>query len=365
MLSRFGVHRGEILARRTLNVEAREVPGRGTCLASAERVLDDYAHGMLKIINWPRVRAERYHRFLPEDIRSYLKGRGIPSTVIEQKLLGWDGKRITIPIFGAKTSEVLGFRYATPPEDKNANPVIASDEGKPELYGWETLAKNPRRVVICDNEFDRLVLEAMGIPAVSSAGGANCFLAEWAPHFEIARHIYICFSREWADAAAKVQSILPSARTATLPAEAKDIADFFVRLGRTKVDFEIVLATAAATEDDENDELPLPIREFRPGDRALWRRAERARKAVRLHEIVSQYTRLQAEGGRLVAHCPFHDATTPSFTVYPKTDTYYCFGCGANGDAIKFLTDKESMTFRQALEALERFEFTGEIYGAA
>jgi len=320
---------------------------------------------MLKIINWPRVRAERYHRFLPEDIRSYLKGRGIPSTVIEQKLLGWDGKRITIPIFGAKTSEVLGFRYATPPEDKNANPVIASDEGKPELYGWETLAKNPRRVVICDNEFDRLVLEAMGIPAVSSAGGANCFLAEWAPHFEIARHIYICFSREWADAAAKVQSILPSARTATLPAEAKDIADFFVRLGRTKVDFEIVLATAAATEDDENDELPLPIREFRPGDRALWRRAERARKAVRLHEIVSQYTRLQAEGGRLVAHCPFHDATTPSFTVYPKTDTYYCFGCGANGDAIKFLTDKESMTFRQALEALERFEFTGEIYGAA
>lgn len=322
---------------------------------------------MFTLINWPRVRAERYHRFLPEDIRSYLKGRGIPATVIEQKLLGWDGKRITIPIFGARTSEVLGFRYATPPEDKNENPAIVSDEGaKPELYGWETLAKNPRRLVICDNEFDRLVLEAIGIPAVTSNGGAKCFLAEWAPHFEIARHIYICFSRDSADAAAKVQSILPSARIATLPVEAADITDFFVRLGRTKVDFEIVLATAAAPlGDDEDDEPPLPIREFRPGDSTLRRRAERAKKAVRLHEIVSQYTRLQAEGGRLVAHCPFHDDERPSFTVYPKTNTYYCFGCGANGDAIKFLTDKESMTFRQALEALERFEFTGEIYGAA
>jgi hypothetical protein len=160
--------------------------------------------------------------------------------------------------------------------------------------------------------------------------------------------------------------MLPSARIATLPAEARDITDFFVRLGRTKVDFEIALATAAAPAgDDEDDEPPLPIREFRPGDSALRRRAERARKAVRLHEIVSQFTRLQAEGGRLVAHCPFHDDERPSFTVYPKTDTYYCLGCGANGDALKFLTDKESMTFRQALEALERFEFTGEIYGAA
>lgn len=320
---------------------------------------------MLTFINWPRVRAERCHRFLPEDIRSYLKGRGIPSTLIEQKLLGWDGKRITIPIFGEKPGDVVGFRYAVIPEDPAANPTMSSDkDSKPELYGWETLAKHPRRIVICSSEFDRLVLEANGIPAVASTCGVLCFLSEWAQHFETVRHIYICFGHGTNGAAKLVQAILPRARVAELPAEARDVTDFFVRLGRTKVDFEIVLALAAASGDDDN-EPPLPIREFRPGDRALRRRAQRAKKTVRLHEIVSHFTRLEAEGGRLVGHCPFHDETRPSFAVYPKTDTYYCSGCGASGDAIQFLTDKESMTFRQALEALERFEFTGEIYGVA
>jgi hypothetical protein len=60
-----------------------------------------------------------------------------------------------------------------------------------------------------------------------------------------------------------------------------------------------------------------------------------------------------------------HDEQSPSFAVYPETNTYYCFGCGAHGDAIKFLMDKESMTYGQALEALERFEFTNELCGAA
>jgi DNA primase len=317
---------------------------------------------MFKIINW-RVCAERYHRSLPEEIRSYLKGRGIPSTLIEQKLLGWDGQRITIPILGTKPGEVLGVRYATVPKDLgDPSAAFSHESAKPELYGWETLAKNPRRVVICENAFDRLVLEANSIEAVASTGGPNCFLAEWARLFARVRHVYVCFSR---GSASNVRAVLPSARISTLPAGATGITDFFARLGRTKVDFEIVLATAATPENDEDDEPPVPIREFRPGEASLRRRAEQVKRAVRLHEITSQFAPLEAEGGRLVAHCPFHDDRTRSFTVYPKTDTYYCFGCGASGGVIKFLADKESMTFRQALEALERFELTGEIYGAA
>ncbi len=81
---------------------------------------------MFKPLITPREIAERFHRFLPEEIRSYLKGRGIPATLIDRQLLGWDGKRITIPIFGRETREVLGFRYATLPDD----PTSEDDEKK-------------------------------------------------------------------------------------------------------------------------------------------------------------------------------------------------------------------------------------------
>jgi hypothetical protein len=113
---------------------------------------------MFKIINWPRARAERYHRFLPDEIRQYLKGRGIPATYIERDLLGWDGARIAIPIFGRERDEVLGFRYAVPPADLDGEPEMGSQEATPELYGWETLVRKPHRIVISDSEFDRLVL---------------------------------------------------------------------------------------------------------------------------------------------------------------------------------------------------------------
>jgi DNA primase len=49
--------------------------------------------------------------------------------------------------------------------------------------------------------------------------------------------------------------------------------------------------------------------------------------------------------------------------VYPATNTYACSRCGAKGDVVQFLMDKESMTFSEALDALEGFEFTHEIYG--
>lgn len=55
-----------------------------------------------------------------------------------------------------------------------------------------------------------------------------------------------------------------------------------------------------------------------------------------------------SSGGRSVGHCPFHEGDhTPSFTVYP-TETYYCFGCGAWGDAIKFLIEFKGMSYDEA-----------------
>ena len=317
-------------------------------------------------INWQRVRAEKFHRFLPDDVRDSLKGRGIPATLIERKLLGWDGQRITIPIFGREPEEILGFSYATIPADPSGRPETVAEPGaKPELYGWETLAQKPRRVVISEHEFDRLVLEAHGFAAVTSTAGAETFLEAWAPFFEGIRHIYVCFGRRATQsrAAKRLQSVLPSARIVTLPADAADVTDFFVRLRRTRVDLEVLLASAAVAEgDDTDDEPPVPIRPVRPYQKKLQRRAEALKRAVPLHEIVTRYRNLRAEGGRLLGHCPFCNAQEPSFSVYPKMNVYYCATCEAQGDVLQFLMNKESITYREALEALERFDFTRELF---
>jgi hypothetical protein len=325
---------------------------------------------MFNIIKWTREGAEGYYRPLPEETRTYLKGLGIPSTLIEEKLLGWDGQRIVIPIFGRQRAELLGFSYARLPLDPSESPETCLESGaKPELYGWERLSqKNLRRVVVCCGEFDRLVLEGNGIEAVSSTGGADRFLPEWVPYFARLKHVYLYFCRNAAGCAwaGKVKALLPFAHVVKLPAEVArggSLSDYFVGLGRTRVDFEVLLANAAAADEDARDaEPPVLIRETRPSDKTLRHRAGHARRNVRLHEVVGQYTTLKADGGRLIAHCPFHDDRAQAFTVYPKSDTYYCSGCEASGDVLAFLINKESMTIERALHTLECFAITHELF---
>ena len=83
---------------------------------------------------------------------------------------------------------------------------------------------------------------------------------------------------------------------------------------------------------------------------------ERVRDAANIVEIVSAYTDLRRQGERFVGLCPFHDERTPSFSVKPSEGFYYCFGCEAGGDAIRFVQEKEGLAFPDAVEALgERF----------
>src|SRR5216683_2567959 len=102
----------------------------------------------------------QYHRDLPDRIRAYLHSRGIPDEIINRHFLGWNGQRITIPVFNRKGICAF-FRLAKDPEDKSAAPKMLSLRGSSvDLYGWEVLRLHPKRVVLCEGEFDRLVLEA-------------------------------------------------------------------------------------------------------------------------------------------------------------------------------------------------------------
>ena len=72
--------------------------------------------------------------------------------------------------------------------------------------------------------------------------------------------------------------------------------------------------------------------------------------SVTAYEVIDNFVELKPAGSNMVGCCPFHKEKTPSFTVFKTSNRYKCFGCGASGDAIQFLMDKEGMTYPEAIE---------------
>ena len=56
-------------------------------------------------------------------------------------------------------------------------------------------------------------------------------------------------------------------------------------------------------------------------------------------DVVSQYVKLNKRGSTYFGLCPFHNEKTPSFSVTPAKQMYYCFGCGAGGNVITFVME--------------------------
>jgi len=72
--------------------------------------------------------------------------------------------------------------------------------------------------------------------------------------------------------------------------------------------------------------------------------------------VVDQRVKLKRSGKNYSACCPFHEEKTPSFTVSPDKQFYYCFGCGASGNAVGFLMDYERLGFPEAVEQLAHLQ---------
>ena len=71
-------------------------------------------------------------------------------------------------------------------------------------------------------------------------------------------------------------------------------------------------------------------------------------------DLISSYVSLKRAGSNMLGLCPFHSEKTPSFTVFPARQGYYCFGCGAGGDAITFVRQIENLEYVPALEFLAK-----------
>jgi len=73
-----------------------------------------------------------------------------------------------------------------------------------------------------------------------------------------------------------------------------------------------------------------------------------------IEDVVSSYVTLKRAGSNLLGLCPFHSEKTASFTVFPNTESFHCFGCGAGGDVISFVRRIENLDYPSAVEFLAK-----------
>lgn len=306
--------------------------------------------------------ATNYHAQLPQRLRAYLNGRGIADSVIDFHLVGWNGVRITIPVFN-RDGRLSFFKLARDPDDPIPGAkMIASPGAYAELYGWEEVVEKASPLIICEGEFDRLALVSQRFHAVTSTGGAGVFRKEWAEAIADIPEVYICYDRDPVGhaGAIRVGQMIPHAKIVMLPDEVGehgDVTDFFVRLGASRADFEALLAAAkpAPPAADTGSE-----QRRRSPDTPDRQRIEQIKRTALIADLVARYVKLEASGDVLRGLCPFHEDHAPSLTVYPRSNTFHCFGCRNHGDVISFLRAVEPLSFPDALDALENFSIDHE-----
>src|SRR5439155_8166264 len=112
----------------------------------------------------------------------------------------------------------------------------------------------------------------------------------------------------------------------------------------------VLLAAAGAHEHARSLSYAWPVARIKDSS------VEEVRAAADIVEVISARTQLRKAGARFTGRCPFHEERTPSFSVDAVKKVYYCFGCGAGGDLIKFVEETENLDFAGAIEWLaDRF----------
>ncbi|MBR2191655.1 MAG: DNA primase, partial [Eubacterium sp.] len=79
---------------------------------------------------------------------------------------------------------------------------------------------------------------------------------------------------------------------------------------------------------------------------------EQVRSENNIVDVIGDYVKLTKKGSSYFGLCPFHNEKTPSFSVSPHKQMYYCFGCGEGGNVISFLMKYENYSFTEAMEVL-------------
>lgn len=144
--------------------------------------------------------AKKLHEQLPLNIREWLKNeRLLLDEDIDDYQLGYGefyGKSwVTIPVTD-HAGNVLFMKLRHDPFLQSDGPKYMSSGGEAALYNIGVLKDMPDQLVICEGEFDCLVLRAYGIPAITSTAGARTFKDEWIDQLSFVRHLYVCLDND-------------------------------------------------------------------------------------------------------------------------------------------------------------------------
>lgn len=73
-----------------------------------------------------------------------------------------------------------------------------------------------------------------------------------------------------------------------------------------------------------------------------------------IEEVIGSYIQLKRAGSNVVGLCPFHNEKSPSFTLFPGSKSFYCFGCGTGGDVVSFIMKMQNLDYPEAIEYLAK-----------
>lgn len=277
---------------------------------------------------------------LPPSIKSWLNLRLISDDLISGYGITYSNGKIVIPVKDEK-GQVLFNKYRKDPGIQNDAPKYTYDKGATiQLFNRGNLA-NAKEVIICEGEFDCILLNGQGFISVTSTGGATSFQEEWGPLFKD-KEVYVVMDNDMAGSQGilKVCHIIPHAKRIYLPDEVGehgDVTDYFVKLGRSAKDFRNELMTFAA---------PLPQPKAPKQKKVKPVGNTRLEKAKSIP--IENFLKFSHDG---FAKCIFHSEKTASLKKYPN-NTFKCFGCGMHGDVVDIYAQLNNLPNRLAIAAL-------------
>lgn len=246
-----------------------------------------------------------YHQFLMSltgPIREVLsQRRGLEDETIRRFQLGWDGERITIPIYDEYNSLVNFRRYKWNSNDDQWKALNYTDEagnayGELRIFGIENLINEDiEEIVWCEGEMDRILNEQYGFPTACPTSGAGSWKPEWTKHFRNKKRVYLAQDNDEAGRSAvsklceklyRVVDVYIIQWPEDFPVKG-DITDFYTKCKQTAVEFKELLKNAIKFVDPSMQERLIDESEAKEVHLADSAKAELYAKRIRVPVMIS------------------------------------------------------------------------------
>lgn len=281
-------------------------------------------------------------------LERYLNERGIPHHAIVTCGASYEGGCIRWPRVYREGGASAGWKC----RDLTTGRFFADPSGIPHsaTSPWVVPDVLPATgAMICEGESDTMRLAVTDLPGLYSSDvicipGVQAFPAEWVSILRGYERVHVFAD---ADAAGsllpdQLAGLVPGVRVVRLPA-GDDVCSFLLK--HTEEDLTRLYLIA-----------PLHIAPVRPIRNVdwVWDAASGDSHRDKLVRLVSEDVVLKRHGREFKGLCPFHDENTASFYVNAEKGLYRCYGCNAKGDSITWLRERRDMSFKEALQHLER-----------